>query len=181
MKLSATEEYIKSTHKKYADKCGSRLGTSIKGVFTDQPHRGHMLHEDTLSAQTIMNGSLMRCYELMDYPGVDILGSENNHYNIVKQLSSVANQCGKQWLLSELYGCTGWQMTLEDYKRIGDWQALMGINLRCPHLSWYTMEGECKRDYPASIFYQSAWFIWRTALPDSTYLWRRENRNAMCL
>lgn len=245
MKLSATEEYITSTHKKYADKCDGRLGTSIKGVFTDEPHRGHllldmsldgvdisgcvpytdtlfedfekhwgydlrdrlpslflcengekvsqvkwhycetvqrlflenfirpisdwcskhnmiytghMLHEDTLSAQTIMNGSLMRCYELMDYPGVDVLGSKNNHYNIVKQLSSVANQCGKQWLLSELYGCTGWQMTLEDYKRIGDWQALMGINLRCPHLSWYTMEGECKRDYPASIFYQSAWY-----------------------
>lgn len=34
----------------------------------------------------------------------------------------------------------------------------MGINLRCQHLSWYTMEGENKRDYPASISLQSAWY-----------------------
>ncbi|MCL2701934.1 MAG: hypothetical protein FWE88_09635, partial [Phycisphaerae bacterium] len=37
-------------------------------------------------------------------------------------------------------------------------QAALGINLRCPHLSWYTMLGEAKRDYPASIFYQSPWW-----------------------
>ncbi|MBE6885651.1 MAG: hypothetical protein E7486_01775, partial [Ruminococcaceae bacterium] len=29
---------------------------------------------------------------------------------------------------------------------------------RCQHLSWYTMEGEAKRDYPASIFHQSPWY-----------------------
>ena len=61
-------------------------------------------------------------------------------------------------MLTELFGCTGWQMKFENYKSIGDWQALMGINLFCPHLSWYTMKGENKRDYPASIFYQSAWY-----------------------
>lgn len=33
MKLSATQEYIKSTHEKYAAKCGGRLGSSIKGDF----------------------------------------------------------------------------------------------------------------------------------------------------
>ena len=26
------------------------------------------------------------------------------------------------------------------------------------HLSWYTMKGEGKRDYPASILHQSAWY-----------------------
>jgi hypothetical protein len=41
---------------------------------------------------------------------------------------------------------------------VGDWQALFGINLRCQHLSWYTMEGESKRDYPASILHQSPWY-----------------------
>ena len=244
MKKEATEAYIKSTHEKYREKCGDKLGTSIKGIFTDEPHRGelmiskvdhgvdftycapftdalfdifrekwgyslesrlpelflkkdgedvsevkwhysevtaslfvenfikpiqdwcsengiiltgHLLHEDTLSAGAIMAGSLMRGYEVMEYPGVDVLG-KNNHYNIVKQLSSVAHQCGKKTLLSELYGATGWEMGLEDYKNMGDWQALMGINLRCPHLSWYTMMGECKRDYPASIFFQSSWY-----------------------
>jgi len=61
-------------------------------------------------------------------------------------------------MLSELYGCTGWEFNFRSHKMIGDWQALFGVNLRCPHLSWYTMEGECKRDYPASISYQSPYW-----------------------
>ena len=32
------------------------------------------------------------------------------------------------------------------------------MNLRCPHLSWYTMKGEAKRDYPASMLHQSCWY-----------------------
>ena len=56
-----------------------------------------------------------------------------------------------------MYGGSGWDFDLKGHKALGDWQALMGINLRCPHLSWYTMEGEAKRDYPASILHQSAW------------------------
>lgn len=100
----------------------------------------------------------MRFYEYMDYPGVDILTEHNTCWWVVKQAVSVARQLGKPFVLSELYGGTGWQMSLEQYKQVGDWQALFGINLRCPHLSWYTMEGEAKRDFPASISYQSAWY-----------------------
>ncbi|MDR1891414.1 MAG: hypothetical protein LBQ48_00135 [Oscillospiraceae bacterium] len=120
---------------------------------------GHILHEDSLSAQTAVSGSMMRYYEEMDYPGVDVLGADNRCYWIVKQLVSAARQFGQKQLLSELYGCTGWQFTFEGHKKTGDWQAFFGINLRCPHLAWYTMAGQGKRDYPASIFYQSAW--WR--------------------
>ena len=117
---------------------------------------GHLLHEDNLSAQTIMQGSLMRFYENMDIPGVDHLLRDNCSFWIVKQVVSVARQLGKEQVLSELYGATGWNTTLEEYKQIGDWQALFGINFRCPHLAWYTMRGEAKRDYPASISYHLA-------------------------
>ncbi|MDQ1329669.1 MAG: hypothetical protein QG641_2961, partial [Candidatus Poribacteria bacterium] len=119
---------------------------------------GHVLHEDNLTSQVAVQGSLMRFYEYMHYPGVDVLTEGNRNYWIVKQLTSVARQLGQKWLLSELYGCTGWQMSFESHKAVGDWQALFGINLRCHHLSWYTMEGEAKRDYPASILHQSAWW-----------------------
>lgn len=119
---------------------------------------GHLLHEDSLSAQAVMNGSLARGYEYMDIPGVDVLWETNPNYQIVKQLQSVARQLGKPHMLSELYGCSGWQMDFAAHKAMGDWQALFGIDLRCHHLSWYTMKGEAKRDYPASIFYQSAWY-----------------------
>ncbi|MBP1990710.1 hypothetical protein [Paenibacillus eucommiae] len=119
---------------------------------------GHVWHEDSLTAQTIPCGSVMRYYEYMDIPGVDVLTENNRNYWIVKQLTSAARQLGKHWLLSELYGCTGWQMSFESHKRVGDWQALFGINVRSHHLSWYTMKGEAKRDYPGSIFHQSAWW-----------------------
>lgn len=122
-------------------------------VFT-----GHVLHEDSLTFQAVPNGSLMRNYLNMGMPGVDLLGNSNNAYWTVKQLSSVCRQFGKKWMLSELYGCTGWEFSFRDHKAVGNWQALFGINVRCPHLSWYTMEGECKRDYPASISFQSPYW-----------------------
>lgn len=241
----ATERFLELTHQKYKEMCGNRFGKSIKGIFTDEPHRGsvlegfsvpnsqpwmllpwtytlfdcfrerfgydlvdelpalylqregqpvsqvkwhymellqemflenfakpidawcrsnhlvltgHILHEDSLTAQAAVSGAVMRYYEWMEYPGVDVLTEGNRNYWIVKQLASAARQLGKKRMLSELYGCTGWQMTLEGHKTVGDWQALFGINLRCHHLSWYTMEGEAKRDYPASILHQSAWW-----------------------
>jgi hypothetical protein len=244
MNRDATEAFLHCTHEKYAAKCGDRLGRSIKGIFTDEPHRGalldgfsmymengeytvpytqklfeefqsrfgydlkeklpelffqiegrrisqvkwhyvellqqlflenfavpckewcekhnliltgHVLHEDNLTSQTAMSGSMMRYYEHMTSPGVDVLGEHNKNYWIVKQLTSAARQTGKKQLLSELYGCTGWQMPFAGHKAVGDWQALLGINVRCHHLSWYTMRGEAKRDYPASILHQSAW------------------------
>lgn len=119
---------------------------------------GHILHEDTLSCQVAVSGSVQRYYEYMDYPGIDILNEHNYNFWVAKQAVSVAKQLNKPFVLSELYGCTGWQLSFEDHKHIGDWQAISGINLRCHHLSWYTMEGEAKRDFPASISYQSAWF-----------------------
>ena len=44
---------------------------------------GHILHEDSLSAQTTMSGSIMRYYEHMDYPGIDNLGSLNTCFPAV--------------------------------------------------------------------------------------------------
>jgi len=124
----------------------------------DLMQTGHGLHEDSLAAQTAMTGSIMRYYEYMHYPGIDLLTEGNRSYWVVKQLASAGRQLGRNRLLSEIYGCTGWQMPFEGHKAVGDWQALFGINLRCHHLAWYTMAGEAKRDYPASIFFQSAWW-----------------------
>jgi len=118
---------------------------------------GHIFHEDSLYMQTLMNSSVMRFYEYMDYPGIDTLGREHRYFTTVKQCASVARQLGKKFVLSELFGCTGWQTTFDDYKKMGDWQTFYGATLRCPHLGWYTMEGIAKRDYPASILHQSYW------------------------
>jgi len=128
---------------------------------------GHVLAEENLRSQTSVVGSAMRFYEFMQAPGIDILrgeiltreGGTPPEYLTAKQCSSMLDQFGHKWMLSELYGCTGWHFNFAEHKAVGDWQAALGVNLRCQHLSWYTMLGEAKRDYPASISFQSAW--WR--------------------
>jgi hypothetical protein len=122
-------------------------------------HTGHVLLEQPMAPQANMVGSAMRFYEHMQAPGMDLLMQISREVDTAKQVSSVARQFGRKWRLTETYGCTGWDFNFAAHKALGDWQAAMGINLRCQHLSWYTMEGEAKRDYPASIFYQSPW--WR--------------------
>ncbi len=243
MNPEATRKFLEVTHEQYAVHCGDRLGRSIKGVFTDEPHRGmvmsnfadhhdsacvvpwtdqllvefhkrfgfdladnlpelflasaespispvkwqymeltqtlflenfmspmlawcrehnliltgHLLHEDNLVSQAVPNGSMIRNYEYLDWPGVDVLTEGNRNFWLAKQCQSAVRQLGRDWMLSELYGCTGWQLSFQGHKEVGDWQALFGVNVRSHHISWYTMEGESKRDYPASIFFQSAW------------------------
>lgn len=44
------------------------------------------------------------------------------------------------------------------HKLQGDWQTALGVTVRVPHLTWTTMAGEAKRDFPASIGYQSPWY-----------------------
>ncbi|NLF39216.1 hypothetical protein GX586_07210 [bacterium] len=128
---------------------------------------GHLLDEETLRLQADAVGGAMRFYEYMQAPGIDILcaqilsrpGGREPELLTAKQCSSMLRQFGRRWMLSELYGCTGWHFTFAEHKAVGDWQAALGVNLRCHHLSWYTMLGEAKRDYPASISFQSPW--WR--------------------
>jgi hypothetical protein len=122
-------------------------------------YTGHLLEEDTLSRQTNEVGSCLRFYEYMQAPGMDLLTEHWRIYDTAKQVSSAAHQFGRKWRLTETYGCTGWDFPFAGHKALGDWQAALGINVRCQHLAWYTMQGEAKRDYPAGIFYQSPW--WR--------------------
>lgn len=118
---------------------------------------GHVLAEDNVVSQTRVVGAAMRFYEYMQSPGIDLLTEHWNIFLTAKQCVSMAHQFGRKTRLSETYGCTGWDFPFEGHKALGDWQAALGINLRCQHLAWYSMEAEAKRDYPASISYQSPW------------------------
>ncbi len=79
-------------------------------------------------------------------------------FTTAKQAQSVAHQGGKKGMASELYGVTGWDFDFRGHKFQGDWQAALGVTFRIPHLSWVSMHGSAKRDYPASIGYQSCWY-----------------------
>ena len=126
---------------------------------------GHMMEEPTLHSQTAALGEAMRSYRSFRLPGIDLL-CNSHEFTTAKQAQSAAHQFGYEGVLSELYGVTGWDCDFRTYKHQGDWQAALGITIRVPHLSWYAMAGEAKRDYPASISYQSPWYKEYGAIED---------------
>lgn len=124
-----------------------------RGIFLT----GHMMEEPTLQSQTAALGEAMRSYRAFDLPGIDML-CDRREYSTAKQAQSAAHQYGCSGVLSELYGVTGWHFDFTGHKGQGDWQAALGVTVRVHHLTWVSMAGEAKRDYPASIGYQSPWY-----------------------
>lgn len=118
---------------------------------------GHMMEEPTLASQTAMLGEAMRSYRSFHIPGIDML-YDGRELNTAKQAQSVVHQYGREGMLSELYGVTNWDFDFRGHKLSGDWQAALGVTVRVHHLTWTSMAGEAKRDYPASIGYQSPWY-----------------------
>ncbi len=118
---------------------------------------GHMMEEHSLHSQTSAIGEAMRAYRYFGIPGIDVL-CDNFEPTTAKQCSSAVHQWGKEGMTSELYGVTGWDFDFRGHKFQGDWQAAFGVTVRVPHLTWYSMRGSAKRDYPASIGYQSSWY-----------------------
>ena len=118
---------------------------------------GHLMEEQTLESQTRAVGEVMRFLRTFQIPGIDML-ADRVEFGTAKQAVSVARQYGRHDVMSELYGVTGWDYDFVGHKGQGDWQAALGITVRVPHLAWVSMAGEAKRDYPASIFYQSPWY-----------------------
>ena len=135
----------------YSDNCGEWCEKN--GIlFT-----GHLMEEYSLYAQTKAVGETMRSYRKFGIPGMDLL-CNNVELCTAKQVQSAVHQFKREGMLSELYGVTGWDFDFRGHKWQGDWQAALGVTVRVPHLSWYSMKGSAKRDYPASISYQSAWY-----------------------
>ncbi len=119
---------------------------------------GHFSSEDGLIYQTKSNGGVMPLYKNMDIPGVDHLGNRYASPVLLKQVASVAHQQGKPYVLSESFGCAGWEVSFQELLGIVGWQAVMGVNTFCTHLSAYSMIGRRKRDYPAFYSYQEPWW-----------------------
>ena len=118
---------------------------------------GHMKGEGALALQAGSLGEAMRNYRYFHEPGIDIL-CDKREYITAKQVQSAARQMGKREVTCEMYGVTGWEFTFAGHKLQGDWLAALGVTRRVPHLAWSSMEGEAKRDFPASIFYQAPWY-----------------------
>jgi hypothetical protein len=108
----------------------------------------------------------MAMYAWMQRPGIDCLmnqyredvHSQFGNVRAVRELSSVANQLGLKRTICEAYGAGGWDLRMEDMKRIGDWLCVLGVNTLNEHLSYVSMRGERKHDHPQSFSYHDPWW-----------------------
>lgn len=109
---------------------------------------GHYVEERQIGAQISCCGGVMPFYALEHIPGIDWLGRDANDALAPKQAGSVAAQTGKSRVITETFGCCGWDVTPRELKRILDWQYLDGVNVMCHHLIPSSEYGQRKRDYP---------------------------------
>lgn len=119
---------------------------------------GHFAEEDGACRQVRCSGGVMPNYRYMGIPGIDFLGNRFPSQVLLKQVSGVAAQTGKKQVLSESYGCAGWDITFREMMSLAAYQAVFGVNTICTHLSAYTIVGRRKRDYPAFYSYQEPWW-----------------------
>ncbi len=118
---------------------------------------GHYVEEGGLGFQMACCAGIMPFYEFEHIPGIDWLGRTTNNELAARQVTSVAAQLGRRQILTESFGCCGWDVTPTDLKRILDFQFVGGVNLLCHHLMPYAEYGQRKRDYPAHYSAVNPW------------------------
>jgi hypothetical protein len=100
----------------------------------------------------------MAMYAYHQVPAIDLLYNSQSerpdqfgNIRSVKELASVVNQFGRERALSETYGGSGWEFRFDEMKRNGDWAFVLGVNLLNQHLSYMSLMGDRKFDYPQSF------------------------------
>ncbi|MFA5420183.1 MAG: glycosyl hydrolase, partial [Bacteroidales bacterium] len=108
-------------------------------------------------------------------PGVDMLGNRLDTVGLggqfgndraIRELRSAANQAGRDRTLSETYGGGGWEMNFETQKRLADWEMVLGVNFVNQHLSYYSLNGVRKFDFPLSFSYHEPWWNYYKLMGD---------------
>lgn len=134
---------------------------------------GHYLEHQWPHVGTNTSPSMQANYEFHQWPAVDMLLSnylrEAPSHALaftIRELRSAVNQFGKQRALCELYGAGGWDSTFSDYKRMGDWVLVNGVNFINQHLTYATIAGARKRDHPQSFDWRAPWWDEYTAMND---------------
>lgn len=149
-----TNQYENSYFKQIHDWCKEN-----DTLFT-----GHLLYEESLRMHARVDGNLFHHLRHFDVTGVDHLyprvGTREmeNESVALKIASSAAHQNGSVRLVCESMGGSYWDCTMERMKWIADWEYVLGVNQFIPHGFHYSIEGERKRDWPPSMFYQFTWW-----------------------
>lgn len=119
---------------------------------------GHLAIEDNFQLQLTTSGAVMPHYEYFHIPGMDWLERNVCQCLTARQVSSVAEQLGRDKVLSETFALSGHNVSFDELKGMYEWQMVQGINILCPHLEGYSMRGLRKRDFPPAMYYQQPWW-----------------------
>lgn len=138
-------------------------------------HTGHYMFEEHFATQILYHGgSIMAHYRCQHIPGVDhLIRTTESMFLTLKQVSSAVRQLGAPYALNELFGVSHHTNTFEDFRWIGDYSMVQGAVFFCPHLTWYSMRGKRKRDYPPNWNYQQSY--WEHLRPLNDYFARLAN------
>jgi len=126
---------------------------------------GHYWEHEWPNMQPGGDNMAMSAWQQM--PGIDMLfnqwndstpGAQFGNVRAVKELASAANQTGSQRKMCETYGASGWELTFAEMKRNGDWEYALGVNFMNQHLTYFSMAGARKYDYPPTFDYHEPWW-----------------------
>lgn len=135
---------------------------------------GHYMEDDWPRASAgTTSPNIMANFEYMGWPAIDMLVNDkllerpNEHVGLIMQeLRSAVNQFGQERCFCEAFGAGGWDSTLSDFKRIGDWLMVNGVNFINEHLTYTSYIGARKRDHPQSFDWRQPWWDQFTGVND---------------
>ncbi len=118
---------------------------------------GHSIEEENLYGQVMCCGAVTPSYEFEHVPGIDHLGRFCPNEIGPKQIGSLAQQLGKEQVLTETFACCGFDIVPFELKSLADAQYFHGVNLMCHHLYPYSLAGFGKIDHPPVFSAQGGW------------------------
>ena len=119
---------------------------------------GHSVEESALFMQMWGGAAVMPSYEFEHIPGIDCLGRNCQNDMAARQVGSASAQMGRKQILTETYGCSGFDVTPRELTSIAEAQYFSGVNLMCHHLLPYSMAAQGKTDHPPVFSKQNNWW-----------------------
>lgn len=119
---------------------------------------GHSVEETSLQMQMWGGAACTPSYEYETVPAIDHLGRKPGANLSGKQIGSATQQLGKKHVLTETFGCAGWDATPRELRLVGDAQYVRGVNMMCQHLSSYSLKGQGKVDHPPCFSRVMTWW-----------------------
>lgn len=118
---------------------------------------GHSVEECSFTYQMWGGAGVMPSYEYESIPGIDNLGNSFDAQISARQIGSVKEQLGFKHIVTETFGCSGYNTPPRRLRAIGDSQYVRGVNLMCQHLYSYTLSGQAKMDHPPCFSKHMPW------------------------